>query len=83
MANAKQAPKAATPAAPTYKVGNPPASRPNTLNGNAETWAVVAAHITANGPATKAALIAAVQTARGGHGDYVGYAIRRKWLVPA
>jgi hypothetical protein len=62
----------------TGKVYNP---NPTTAQGNAETWALVAAHLAANGPSTLLALQAVV--APRNHAPFVKYAVKRGWLAPA
>ena len=74
---------ATSPVAPVvlYKIGHVPATRAVTQNNNAFCWSALAAHIAANGPSTKASLLLVLSALN--NGAYVGYAIRRKWLVAA
>jgi len=73
----------------TYKLGKPYNPRTNTQNGNAVLFAAVRAHLAANGgKATGAALwqaVLAVPITAGGvpHYQYMGYMVRRAWLVAA
>lgn len=56
--------------------------RPNTASDNAATWALLQGALTAAGGKLTRAELQAVAQQRN-HVNFVGYAIRRGWLVPA
>lgn len=82
-------PATAPSAAPTnaalavvYKVGKAYNVRPGTAQDNARSWAAVQAVLAEKGgAATRGDIVTAVQQFN--HAPFVGYAIRRGWLVPA
>lgn len=81
---AKQAQAAAKPAqtnAQVYALGKPYNVRPNTVQDNAASWALVTAQLQKAGPQTAAQLVELVGTRN--HKSFVGYAIKRGWLAPA
>lgn len=68
--------------AQAFKAGKPYNVRPNTAADNSATWELVKATLAANeGTATRAALQDAVKARN--HVSFIGYAIRRGWLVPS
>lgn len=92
---APAAPQAAPPAAATanaapvnaalsvvYKAGKAYNVRAGTAQDNSRSWAAIQAVLQqAGGQASRAAIVAAVTPFN--HAPFVGYAIRRGWLVPA
>lgn len=79
MGKAKVAPTAAPHNPAQYVLGKKYGVRENTAQGNMESWGVLVQALS-GGPQTRAQLESVL--APRNHKPFVGYCIRRGWLIP-